>query len=156
MTTAARNRAAAVVVRGDHILMVEIHDDTRQYWTLPGGGIESDETPAQAAVRELAEETNLLGTVVSELLRANAPTPHWFFHVSVDDHADATVGIDPELPLDQQEIVGVAWRPMVDLGDDRQIALITRTLGPRWWQGLAPTVVPPADSAPRSPRRMLA
>jgi 8-oxo-dGTP diphosphatase len=35
-----------------------------EIWTLPGGGLEFGETPAAAAVRELAEESGYLGEVV--------------------------------------------------------------------------------------------
>lgn len=39
----------------ERVLMV--FDRFRQQWELPGGGIEPGETPRQAALRELAEET---------------------------------------------------------------------------------------------------
>ncbi len=39
----------------------------RLEWCLPKGHLEGDETPEQAAVREIREETGILGTVRSEL-----------------------------------------------------------------------------------------
>ena len=45
-----------------HWLMVE-HQE--RGWELPGGGIEVDETPTEAAIREVLEETGLLSSVVS-------------------------------------------------------------------------------------------
>jgi 8-oxo-dGTP pyrophosphatase MutT (NUDIX family) len=39
------------------LLVVQLHG--RDLWGLPGGGIEPDETPEQAVVREVAEETGL-------------------------------------------------------------------------------------------------
>ncbi|RKN47307.1 NUDIX domain-containing protein [Streptomyces hoynatensis] len=40
---------------GDHLLMVRERE--RDCWELPGGGVEPGETPREAAVRELREES---------------------------------------------------------------------------------------------------
>jgi len=58
-------RAVAVILmnlRGE--VLLQLRDDNPMIsfansWTLPGGVVESHETPAQAAKRELAEETGL-------------------------------------------------------------------------------------------------
>ena len=50
------------VVKGDKILVVRrvAHDDTLAgEWELPGGGVDSNETIEQGAMRELLEETGL-------------------------------------------------------------------------------------------------
>ena len=60
-------RAVAVVVRGNKVLVIARRLDGREYAVLPGGGIEPGETAAMAAVRELAEECSLTGTVVRHL-----------------------------------------------------------------------------------------
>lgn len=52
-------RAVAVVVRDGQVLVVRRRLAGRSYSVLPGGGIEPGETPADAAERELLEETSL-------------------------------------------------------------------------------------------------
>lgn len=59
-----RQRSAVrIVVRaGDRVLMFADTDPGipgSEWWVTPGGGIDEGETPAHAAVRELAEETGL-------------------------------------------------------------------------------------------------
>lgn len=58
-----RIRAVAVVIEQGHLLVMRRHRDDREYSVLPGGGIEHGETPHDACLRELAEETGLDGTI---------------------------------------------------------------------------------------------
>ena len=54
-----RIRAAALIRRGDEVLMIEHCKDGRTYWLLPGGGVEFGETMTAALEREMLEETNV-------------------------------------------------------------------------------------------------
>jgi len=50
----------AIITRGDRVLMIQRRQrEGRLSWAFPGGGIEAGESPEQAAVREVAEETAL-------------------------------------------------------------------------------------------------
>jgi 8-oxo-dGTP diphosphatase len=50
--------AGAIVWRGDEVLLIQRGKAPRLgQWSIPGGRIEWGETPAEAAVRETAEET---------------------------------------------------------------------------------------------------
>ena len=61
---------------GDRVLLSHLRrGDARGLWTLPGGGVDFGERPAEAVVRELHEETGL--TVrVEELLDGDAELVH--------------------------------------------------------------------------------
>jgi 8-oxo-dGTP diphosphatase len=53
-------RAAGIVIKNPYILLIERKTDEEHYFVFPGGGVEEGETPEQAAVRELEEETSIL------------------------------------------------------------------------------------------------
>ena len=52
-----RPAAYAVIVRDGQVLLTHYQTRTMGAWTLPGGGIEAGEGPAECCVREVAEET---------------------------------------------------------------------------------------------------
>lgn len=58
-------RTARAVIFNDEgkLLIVERHKNGSHYFVLPGGHVGKDESPQQAAVREVAEETGLMATV---------------------------------------------------------------------------------------------
>jgi 8-oxo-dGTP diphosphatase len=54
-----RIRLAGVVTQGDRILLVKHERADRQYYLLPGGGLEWGETCAQGLAREFEEELSV-------------------------------------------------------------------------------------------------
>ena len=86
-----RQRATVVLVRNGRVLLVG--DETGKF-LLPGGGIEPDEQPMAAAVRELYEETGLTATRAEFLFEwASSTNMHHVFLVE----ADGEVAIAPEI-----------------------------------------------------------
>ena len=52
-----RIRVAAILRKENTILLVQHQKDGRTYWLLPGGGVDSGESLAEALQREVKEET---------------------------------------------------------------------------------------------------
>ena len=52
-------RAAALITRRGRILLLFRRKEGREYYAVPGGKAKADETPAQACLREIKEETGL-------------------------------------------------------------------------------------------------
>jgi 8-oxo-dGTP pyrophosphatase MutT (NUDIX family) len=69
-----------VVVDGGRVLVMKRHKRGRDYAVLPGGGIEAGETAAEAALRELHEETTLRAEVDRLLWTGrHHDRPAWYF-----------------------------------------------------------------------------
>jgi len=56
-----RDSAFAIILHSRHVLLVKARD--KNNWQLPGGRLEPGETPAQAVIREVREETGLSARV---------------------------------------------------------------------------------------------
>ena len=65
----------AAVKRGDSILLIQRKYPPMQgYWGLPGGFVERDEDPLIAVLRELEEETGMIGENPELLMVMGNPT----------------------------------------------------------------------------------
>ncbi len=54
-----RNRAGIILIKDNKLALIERHRSDRHYFSFPGGGIDKDESPQEAAVREAEEELGI-------------------------------------------------------------------------------------------------
>lgn len=126
-----RHRSMALVIRNQRILMEKLFYGDRYFYSIPGGGIEENETPEEAAIRELKEETGLDGTIVKKLAvtyARNDGSEEHVFEVGVPDDQEPIIGYDPEEPLDNQPIKEVCWMKLDELSEKDRAFL--------WFYGL--------------------
>nr|WP_206071773.1 NUDIX hydrolase [Antrihabitans stalactiti] len=106
----------------------------RLLWSLPKGHIEQGETAEQTAMREVAEETGIRGTVLASL----GSIDYWFvaegrrIHKTVHHYLLRSLG--GELSDADIEVTEVAWVPLSELesrlayADERRLAEVAGKL----------------------------
>jgi 8-oxo-dGTP diphosphatase len=97
-----------------------VHDEC-DYWTLPGGAVEPGETAAQAARREVLEETAIRLTEVVQLYQDGHAT---CFFATCSPDQEPRVGFDPELVGRTQMIKDAQWFSLEEKRDDIQVSKV--------------------------------
>ncbi len=107
----------------------------RLEWCLPKGHLEGEETAAEAAVREIAEETGIIGIVLRHL----ATIDYWFagfdrrVHKVVHHYLLSAIGGELSIENDpDREAQAAAWVPLDELHErlaypnERRIVAVAR------------------------------
>lgn len=103
--------AFALVVRPDRsFLLTNTHFKTGDYWSIPGGVVEPHETPAQAAVREVQEETGITCKVTNLLHTVDITTTK---DLRLSFYSAEYIG--GNINIDEAEIESAEWFHESDL-----------------------------------------
>ncbi|MFA6428701.1 MAG: NUDIX domain-containing protein [Candidatus Buchananbacteria bacterium] len=84
-----KQRARAIIVEGNKILLINRIKGKENYWVFPGGGIEPGESKEEALIRECQEELGLEVKVKDLILERMSDKPgmeehrEYFFTVEV-------------------------------------------------------------------------
>jgi ubiquinone/menaquinone biosynthesis C-methylase UbiE/ADP-ribose pyrophosphatase YjhB (NUDIX family) len=108
-----RCRAGAVIIHNQQLLTYHFKNEKKECWRIPGGGIEINETPEQAAQRELREELNLPIAIRRQFgpyFRANKS--EWYFLSEADP--EKLPAHHSEAPEDFGKIM---WLPLEKLAN---------------------------------------
>ena len=130
----ARQPKAALIARRDR--------RGRLVWSLPKGHLEEGETPEEAAVREVLEETGIHGSILASL----GTIDFWFMaenqriHKTV--HHYLLDALDVVLSDADAEVTEVAWVPLEEVADRLRYA-DERRLVSRVQAALADPALPP-------------
>ncbi|MFZ6015799.1 MAG: NUDIX domain-containing protein [Patescibacteria group bacterium] len=110
-------RAGIILIKDNQILLIHRHKSGKEYFVLPGGGVEEGESPADTAVREAKEETSLDVILTDKFLDYIDPrdnNPHRYYFV---DKFSGTLQLGGAEALENstQNSYELEWHALADL-----------------------------------------
>ncbi|ACT03902.1 NUDIX hydrolase [Paenibacillus sp. JDR-2] len=101
--------AEAIIIQNDSVLMVKQYVERGDIvWNFPGGGIEEGESPEQACIREVKEETGFEIRLKGLLYERNEKFSF------IGEVAGGELFLDND-NQDNLDIIEVAWIPLIEL-----------------------------------------
>jgi 8-oxo-dGTP diphosphatase len=117
-----RVRAGVVLIEDGKVVLIERHRAGKHYYVFPGGGADEDETPEQAAIREMEEETGLRVAIKRKVaeIHFDLSVQHYFLVEKVDGEFGSGTGeeftdADPDNPA--QGIYIPTWMSLAELSE---------------------------------------
>ena len=114
-----KTRVQIAILKDRHLLLLHhvMPQHNSAFWGLPGGGVESNETPEQAAVREAKEET-CLDIVLTDFRLKHKTENNPFYEevitfIGYPAGGTAKVGHDPEAGMESiVKLTDIKWHPL--------------------------------------------
>ena len=110
-----RIRVAAIIVQGGRILLGKHAKDGREYWVLPGGGVDPGETLSDALRRELREEIGVEAETGELVFACEAIAPDASRHIVQLAFLASITGGTPHVTGCDQRVVDMAWFPVEEV-----------------------------------------
>ena len=124
-----RDRAFSAIIENGKIVMVYHKRPNRNFWTLPGGGVEKGESLEEASIREAFEEVNLNIKIIRFLYECDYSSGiQYCFLAEALNSNKIKAGYDPEVGLNEQSITEAIWRKIEEVKDDKMISVIINKL----------------------------
>jgi 8-oxo-dGTP pyrophosphatase MutT (NUDIX family) len=121
-----RVRAGIVLVEDGRVSLIERYRDGKHYFVFPGGGMDAGESPQEAAIREMDEETGLRVVVRKQVaeIHFDLSIQHYFLAERVGGEYGTGTGeeytnADPDDPY--EGIYIPIWMPVDDLSEHENI-----------------------------------
>jgi len=121
-----RNRAGVILIESGKVALIERYRAGSHYFVFPGGGVDEDETPEQAAVREAEEELGLQVRIQQKIIEMNYGESHHYYFLVERVSGEFGTGTGEEYtnadPNNPQEGTYLPiWMPMDELPQHKNI-----------------------------------
>jgi 8-oxo-dGTP diphosphatase len=111
-------RAQCLITRGNQVLMVKHRHQGVEWWCLPGGGVEPQESADDAALRELEEECCVTGKILCQASAYIDGTGIEADTFLIDiGNQEPHMGSDPEFSVEDQILVDVCWLSLPEISE---------------------------------------
>jgi len=110
-------RATAVIIKDDLILLIHRFFNNKEYFALPGGGVEEGETPEQAVIREIKEETSFdarINKKLWEFYQDYDKRIHHYFLIT-DFSGDLKLGGPEAIKNSKENSYTLEWHKIKDI-----------------------------------------